>query len=132
MDRKAFINYKDMTDDDVKRHLIQADAYDALHMARSPYCPPYAFRELTEWPDTEVRAAMARRQGREAGTISRVLWKDKEMSVVEGVAVNPWSDKLILTNLTRHKVPYIAQIAAENPSTPGDAVDDYYLRKWSR
>lgn len=125
-------DFRAMSDDDIRRYLTDSSAADAVELARSPYCPAFAYSELAEYPDTQVRATLANRRGTEAKFLSRKLGHDLEEDVLYVVAANPWSDPQILSVLTRSRSHLIAQVAAANTSTPSDAVELYYQKLLNR
>lgn len=125
-------DFRSMSDDDVRRFLHDSTATEAAELARTPYCPAFAYAELADYPDTQVRATLANRRGAEAKYISRKLGHDKEEDVLHAVAANPWSEPQILSILTRSSNHLIAQVAAANCSTPSDAVELYYQKLLTR
>lgn len=121
--------FADMTDDEFKSFYVSMDRYEAIELARSPYCPADGFRVLLDYPSDDVREVLATRRGPEARVISRELMKSGNPVIWRAIAENPYSCPTILAALTRSKDEVSRAISAQNPATPSDAVDDYYYEK---
>lgn len=121
--------FADMTDDDFKSFYVSMDRYEAMDLARSPYCPSDGFRVLLDYPSDDVKEVLAGRRGTETRFISRELMKSGNPTIWRAIAENPYSCPTVLASLTRSKDELTRSIAARNGSTPSDAVDDYFYEK---
>lgn len=122
-------DFSKMTSDELKRYMLNMDAYGAVSLAKSPYCPADAYGELLDYPDSRVHEALAGVRGTIARYLSRQLMKTGNPEVWRVMAENPDACPTILAALTRSKDKLTAELAARNSSTPSDASDDYFYEK---
>lgn len=122
--------FADMTDDEFKNFYVSMDKYEAIELARSPYCPSDGFRVLLDYPNDDVREVLAGRRGTEARFLSQELMKTDNPTIWRAIAENPFASPVILAALTRGSKDELTRaLGAQNRSTPSDAVDDYYYEK---
>lgn len=121
--------FSEFTDDDFKAFYVSMDKIDAIALAKSPYCPVEGYGHLLDFPSDQVHEVLATVPGNPARFLSQQLMKSRNPEVWRAIAGNESADPTILASLTRSKDYVTCELAAWNPSTPSDAVDDYFYEK---
>lgn len=122
--------FADMSDDDWRSFYVSMDKYEAVELAKSPYCPVDAYRILLDYPSDDVHEALARKRGPIARFLSQELQRYKNPEVWRGIAENPDADPTILGALLKQDKDFLTcELAAWNPSTPQRLADEYFYEK---